>query len=493
MNSRTAHGDGLDRSLLLREGFTDGDDAIEALVGGDNLRPHTDELSLHVISADLPPGSVMEVTPGVYSVCPALAAIQYAQSHDLYQTIALLMELRGSYSLPEDHEPVAATVAPIRADEDEPSLSYYEGDPVLTGYDMEALLKNVHGINGMGIALRANAIALDGARSPMEAIMAAVFHAPRSAGGFGLSKMLLNHTIEFTEEATRVSGMRKAVCDAYVFPALSTLEYNGSLHDATVRRQHDEKRDMADRVRRVLEWYMRMYLPEEPDLLMLMVIALCRRAPGPEVENDFYNFESLNMPPEHPARDMQDTLYIDERTLMRTHTSPVQVRTMLARKPPLAVICPGKVYRRDSDLTHTPMFHQIEGLMVGDGISMAHLRGILTAFVREIFGGSTQVRFRPSFFPFTEPSAEVDISCCMCGGAGHVDGEPCRVCKTTGWVEILGCGMVDPAVFEAVGYSPEVSGFAFGLGVERVAMLKYGIGDLRMFFENDVRFLGQFA
>ena len=131
--------------------------------------------------------------------------------------------------------------------------------------------------------------------------------------------------------------------------------------------------------------------------------------------------------------------------------------------------------------------------MVGDGISMAHLRGILTAFVREIFGGSTQVRFRPSFFPFTEPSAEVDISCCMCGGAGHVDGEPCRVCKTTGWVEILGCGMVDPAVFEAVGYSPEVSGFAFGLGVERVAMLKYGIGDLRMFFENDVRFLGQFA
>ena len=216
-------------------------------------------------------------------------------------------------------------------------------------------------------------------------------------------------------------------------------------------------------------------------------------ASGPEVENDFYNFESLNMPPEHPARDMQDTLYVSDKVVMRTHTSPVQVRTMLARKPPLAVICPGKVYRRDSDLTHTPMFHQIEGLMVGDGISMAHLRGILTAFVREIFGGSTQVRFRPSFFPFTEPSAEVDISCCMCGGAGPVDGEPCRVCTTTGWVEILGCGMVDPAVFEAVGYSPEVSGFAFGLGVERVAMLKYGIGDLRMFFENDVRFLGQFA
>ena len=212
-------------------------------------------------------------------------------------------------------------------------------------------------------------------------------------------------------------------------------------------------------------------------------------ASGPEVEIDHYNFESLNMPAEHPARDMQDTLYITEKVLMRTHTSPVQVRTMLSRKPPVAVVAPGKVYRRDSDLTHTPMFHQIEGLMVGHGISMAHLRGTLTAFVRAVFGGETKVRFRPSFFPFTEPSAEVDISCCMCGGKGHVDGEPCRVCKTTGWVEILGCGMV----YAAVGYPEDVSGFAFGLGVERVAMLKYGIGDLRMFFENDVRFLGQFA
>ena len=156
-------------------------------------------------------------------------------------------------------------------------------------------------------------------------------------------------------------------------------------------------------------------------------------ASGPEVEIDHYNFESLNMPAEHPARDMQDTLYITEKVLMRTHTSPVQVRTMLSRKPPVAVVAPGKVYRRDSDLTHTPMFHQIEGLMVGHGISMAHLRGTLTAFVRAVFGGETKVRFRPSFFPFTEPSAEVDISCCMCGGKGHVDGEPCRVCKTTGW------------------------------------------------------------
>ena len=214
---------------------------------------------------------------------------------------------------------------------------------------------------------------------------------------------------------------------------------------------------------------------------------------GPEVETDYYNFEALNMPPEHPARDMQDTLYITERILMRTHTSPVQARAMKSRKPPLAVIAPGKVYRRDSDLTHTPMFHQIEGLMVGKDVSMAQLRGTLTVFLRGVFGSVTRVRFRPSFFPFTEPSAEADISCCLCGGKGHTGEDACRVCKGTGWVEILGCGMVDPAVFESVGYDPEaVTGFAFGLGVERVAMLKYGIGDLRMFFENDVRFLAQF-
>ena len=214
---------------------------------------------------------------------------------------------------------------------------------------------------------------------------------------------------------------------------------------------------------------------------------------GPEVENDWYNFEALNIPPEHPARDMQDTLYVSDNIVLRTHTSPLQVRTMLAQKPPVAVIAPGKVYRRDSDLTHTPMFHQIEGLFVDRNVSMADLRGTLTAFVREIFGAETKIRFRPSFFPFTEPSAEVDISCFMCGGEGHVEGQPCRVCKRTGWVEILGCGMVDPNVFKSVGYDPEqYSGFAFGLGIERVAMLKYGIGDLRMFFENDVRFLEQF-
>ena len=214
---------------------------------------------------------------------------------------------------------------------------------------------------------------------------------------------------------------------------------------------------------------------------------------GPEVETDYYNFEALNMPPEHPARDMQDTLYIGEGLVLRTHTSPVQVRTMKARRPPLAAIVPGKVYRRDSDLTHTPMFHQIEGLLVGRGVNMAGLRGILTVFLRAVFGAQTRVRFRPSFFPFTEPSAEVDISCRLCDGVGKIGDDPCRVCKGTGWVEILGCGMVDPAVFSAVGYDPEeVTGFAFGIGVERIAMLKYGIGDLRMFFENDARFLAQF-
>lgn len=214
---------------------------------------------------------------------------------------------------------------------------------------------------------------------------------------------------------------------------------------------------------------------------------------GPEVETDYYNFEALNLPPEHPARDMQDTLYVSDSIVLRTHTSPMQVRTMLKQSPPLAVVAPGRVYRRDSDLTHSPMFHQVEGLMVDTDLSMADLRGTLTLFVQLVFGQDIKVRFRPSFFPFTEPSAEVDISCVICQGRGLIDASPCRVCKQTGWVEVLGCGMVDPAVFKAVGYDPEkYSGFAFGLGIERVAMLKYGIGDLRLFFENDLRFLRQF-
>jgi phenylalanyl-tRNA synthetase alpha chain len=208
---------------------------------------------------------------------------------------------------------------------------------------------------------------------------------------------------------------------------------------------------------------------------------------GPEVEKDFYKFEALNMPKDHPARDMQDTFYISDDVVLRTHTSPVQIRTMLRQAPPVRVIAPGTVYRRDSDITHSPMFHQIEGFLVDRHVTFGDLKGILTAFVTQMFGKSVGVRFRPSFFPFTEPSAEVDIQCVICGGDG------CRVCKNSGWLEILGSGMIDPEVFRAVHYDPETySGFAFGMGLERIAMLKYGVNDLRLFFENDVRFLRQF-
>ena len=208
---------------------------------------------------------------------------------------------------------------------------------------------------------------------------------------------------------------------------------------------------------------------------------------APEVELDWYNFEALNLPPDHPARDMQDTFYIAPDVVMRTHTSPVQIRTMESEPPPLRIVCPGKTYRRDSDATHTPMFNQVEGLMVDKGICFADLKGVLTAFVREMFGSDTPVRFRPSFFPFTEPSAEVDIGCVVCNGEG------CRVCSHTGWLEILGSGMVDPNVFRNVGYDPDqVTGFAFGMGIERIAMLLWGIDDLRMFFDNDLRFIRQF-
>lgn len=208
---------------------------------------------------------------------------------------------------------------------------------------------------------------------------------------------------------------------------------------------------------------------------------------GPEVELDFFNFEALNMPKDHPARDMHDTFYISDELLLRTHTSPVQIRTMQKTSPPLRIICPGKVYRCDSDISHTPMFHQVEGLMVDEDISFGDLKGVLTILIHQIFDENTPIRFRPSFFPFTEPSAEVDIQCVMCNGKG------CRVCSGTGWLEILGCGMVNPAVFKNVGYDTEkVTGFAFGLGIERIAMLKFGINDIRLFFENDFRFLTQF-
>ncbi|HWR38847.1 MAG TPA: phenylalanine--tRNA ligase subunit alpha [Patescibacteria group bacterium] len=212
-------------------------------------------------------------------------------------------------------------------------------------------------------------------------------------------------------------------------------------------------------------------------------------AEGPEVEQDYYNFEALNLPKDHPARDMQDSFYITPEFLLRTHTSPVQVRTMQSTEPgkPVKIIAPGKVYRRDYDATHSPMFHQVEGLVVDNGIRFSDLKGTLEMFIHDIFGSDVRVRFRPSFFPFTEPSAEVDISCVICGGSG------CRVCSGTGWLEILGSGMVHPRVLEMSNFDPaQVSGFAFGMGVERIAMLVYGIDDLRLFFENDLRFLSQF-
>lgn len=220
-----------------------------------------------------------------------------------------------------------------------------------------------------------------------------------------------------------------------------------------------------------------------------------RVAEGPEIEDDYHNFEALNIPAHHPARAMHDTFYVDDSAfakpgqafVLRTHTSPVQVRVMESTQPPIRIICPGRVYRCDSDLTHTPMFHQVEGLVVDQGISFADLKGTVDEFLKSFFEADVPVRFRPSYFPFTEPSAEVDIGCTQCGGEG------CRVCKNTGWLEIMGCGMVHPAVLEASGVDSErYSGFAFGLGVERMAMLRYGVNDLRMFFDNDLRFLRQF-
>lgn len=208
---------------------------------------------------------------------------------------------------------------------------------------------------------------------------------------------------------------------------------------------------------------------------------------GPEIEDDYHNFEALNIPAHHPARAMHDTFYIDPTTVLRTHTSPVQVRTMERQAPPIRIICPGRVYRCDSDLTHTPMFHQVEGLVVDRNVSFANLKGTVDQFLKAFFEADLPVRFRPSYFPFTEPSAEVDIQCTNCRGAG------CRICKQTGWLEVMGCGMVHPEVFRHCGVDSEVySGFAFGMGVERLAMLRYGVTDLRLFFDNDLRFLRQF-
>jgi phenylalanyl-tRNA synthetase alpha chain len=208
---------------------------------------------------------------------------------------------------------------------------------------------------------------------------------------------------------------------------------------------------------------------------------------GPEIEDDFHNFGALNIPDHHPARAMHDTFYIDDKLVLRTHTSPVQIRVMENNTPPIRVICPGRVYRCDSDLTHTPMFHQVEGLLIDKDVSFADLKGLIDQFLKAFFETDLAVRFRPSYFPFTEPSAEVDMQCTHCRGQG------CRICKHTGWLEVMGCGMVHPAVFANVGIdSTQYTGLAFGMGVERLAMLRYGVNDLRLFFENDLRFLGQF-
>jgi phenylalanyl-tRNA synthetase alpha chain len=273
----------------------------------------------------------------------------------------------------------------------------------------------------------------------------------------------------------------------------TTLETR--IEEAFIRIQEEERRKAVNR------GWVDITLPGRPtpwgrkhpltQILDEVVVILSRLGfdvvEGPEVELDYYNFEALNIPKGHPARDMQATFFISEEAVLRTHTSPVQVRTMEKQRPPVRVICPGAVYRCDSDPTHSPMFHQVEGLLVDKGITFADLKGVLTVFVHQMFGGKTNLRFRPSFFPFTEPSAEVDIQCVMCGGQG------CGVCSNTGWLEILGSGMVDPAVYGFVNYDPEeVTGFAFGMGIERIAMLKFGINDIRLFFTNDLRFLRQF-
>jgi phenylalanyl-tRNA synthetase alpha chain len=234
-----------------------------------------------------------------------------------------------------------------------------------------------------------------------------------------------------------------------------------------------------------------LVIDEIVDIFSAMGFEIAR---GPDIEDDYHNFEALNIPKDHPARDMQDTFFVAGGNLLRTHTSPVQIRTMESRKPPLQIIVPGAVYRHDDDATHSPMFHQVEGFMVDRNIAFSDLKGVLTHVLRQIFNRDAAVRFRPSFFPFTEPSAEIDIQCVICGGGGSLsNGQVCRVCKASGWLEILGAGMIDPAVFKFVGYDPEeYTGFAFGMGVERIAMLKYQIDDIRRFYGNDLRFLRQF-
>ena len=269
------------------------------------------------------------------------------------------------------------------------------------------------------------------------------------------------------------------------------------LQQATERKRKrdlDLRIDVSQPGRRMRRGHEHPIMRTQREILEILGQLGFRVVTGPEVEHDHYNFASLNFAEDHPARDMQDTFFIDNKVVMRTHTSPLQIRAMLeAGEPPLRVVAPGAVYRCDQDATHAPMFFQVEGFFVDEGVSFADLKGTLLYFLRSLFGADLQIRMRPSFFPFTEPSAEVDMSCVVCSGSGTIHGSGCRVCKGTGWVEILGSGMIDPNVLDAVGIDSEkYTGFAFGIGVDRVAMLKHGIDDIRLLTENDLRFLAQF-
>ncbi len=318
---------------------------------------------------------------------------------------------------------------------------------------------------------------------------------------------------EAGQQVNLIKGqVEQAVADAKIRYQIRTLpisQTSSEISEVEFRRDAFEKADLVDIS---LPGIRRPIGAEHPVIkTMHEIVSVFQKlgysvAEGPVVETDYYNFEALNFPPNHPARDTQDTLFIAgqqakpqrERLLLRTHTSPVQIRTMEKMRPPLRIVIPGQVHRNDPpDASHSPMFHQIEGLAVDTNITFGDLKGTLDHAMKALFGSSVKTHFRPSFFPFTEPSAEMFVSCFICGGSGRRGADPCRPCKQTGWIEILGCGMVDPNVFEFVkdnGYDPKkVSGFAFGMGADRIALLKYGVDDIQLFFQGDVRFLGQFS
>lgn len=300
----------------------------------------------------------------------------------------------------------------------------------------------------------------------------------------GMGKLSPDERPKFGKRANEVKGRIESLLE----------ERLAHIEAAERERELSQRLDVTLPGRRYVRGRRHPITATRDDVLAVLSSLGFELAEGPEIEHDFYNFEALNIPRDHPARDMQDTFYIDEDVVLRTHTSPVQIRAMLTfQRPPVRVACYGRVYRHDYDVTHSPMFHQIEGLYVDKDVTFGNLKGTLQVFAERVFSPDVKVRLRPSFFPFTEPSAEVDISCFACQGTGEVDEAMCRLCKGTGWIEIMGAGMVDPEVFRASGFDPEeVTGFAFGIGVERVAMLRYGIRDIRLFYENDLRWLGQF-